>query len=205
MRNWAYIKASCLAKLNMDDYGNQSEGVATSLINRFKTYANEAMSQICSSVKPQLKYLTLNITENLVNTSINIENLKNSSDVLLAPNFISFSYDNSKYSDNGYDIYCDDSLIDYESHNTVICKATGTYKIAYNAKWYDFSGVTDTTVIPAPDDVLDCIPSYIVSQCYKIEDEYKASVFRNEYEMFLARLDVGTFNTTHDIKIEGDW
>jgi hypothetical protein len=90
--------------------------------------------------------------------------------------------------------------------NQVLCKSLGTYLIPYNAKWFKFyDTISDDTLIDVPDDILDCIPSYIASQCYKVDDEYKSSVYRNEYEMFLARIDDTDFKSTFDIQIGGDW
>lgn len=199
MYNWAYIQDATLAKLDMDEYDDQAEVVTTNLINRFKTYANEAISQICSAVKPQRKYYTCTISEDLVNIPITITD----------PLFISFSDDNSKYAGNVYGLeyvmHCNDELLEYEGYNTFVCKQVGTYKIAYNAKWCDFTNIEEDEMINAPDDVVHCIPSYIASQCYKVDDEAKASVFRNEYEMFLARIDDTDFKNTHDIIIGGDW
>ena len=80
------------------------------------------------------------------------------------------------------------------------------YFISYNARWYTFNkSLPDDEVIDVPNDILECIPSYIASQCYKIDDEYKASVFRNEYEIMLSRIDNSNFKNTKTIKIEGDW
>ena len=59
--------------------------------------------------------------------------------------------------------------------------------------------------IDVPNDILDCIPSYVASQCYKIDDDYKSQVYRNEYEMMLARIDATNYKNTKTIKIGGDW
>ena len=51
----------------------------------------------------------------------------------------------------------------------------------------DFLQKTDNNIlIPAPADVLDAIPLYVVSECLKIDDEAKSAIRRNEFEMFLA-------------------
>ena len=49
------------------------------------------------------------------------------------------------------------------------------------------------------------IPTYIAQQCYKIDDEYKSAVYRNEYEAALARLDDTNKKNTKSIKIGGGW
>jgi hypothetical protein len=63
----------------------------------------------------------------------------------------------------------------------------------------------NSTELDVPRDILDCLPSYIASQCMKIDDEYKASVYRNEYEIFLARIDNTHYKNVKTIEIEGDW
>ena len=99
-----------------------------------------------------------------------------------------------------------DDDYEYLGYNQVVFKHPGNYFISYNARWYTFDkSLSDDELIDVPDDILDSIPSYIASQCYKIDDEYKASVFRNEYEIMLSRIDNSNFRNTKTIKIEGDW
>lgn len=94
----------------------------------------------------------------------------------------------------------------YHGYNEIIFKHHGTFSISYNARWYTFGGVIDNKeVLDIPEDILDCIPSYIAHQCYKIDDEVKASIFRNEYELALARIDPADPNTGTGIVIDGGW
>ena len=65
--------------------------------------------------------------------------------------------------------------------------------------------MSDDELIDVPDDILDSIPSYIASQCFKIDDEYKSSVFRNEYEMFMARINDTNYQNTRTFFVGGDW
>lgn len=60
-------------------------------------------------------------------------------------------------------------------------------------------------LLNCPIDIIECIPSYIASQCYKIDDEYKSSVFRNEFETMLASIDDTNFKSEHKFVIDGDW
>lgn len=99
-----------------------------------------------------------------------------------------------------------DSDCEYVAYNQVCFNRPGNYFISYNARWYTFSkNISDNVVLNVPTDILECIPSYVASQCYKIDDEYKASVFRNEYEIMLSRIDNSNFRNTKTIEIEGDW
>lgn len=82
----------------------------------------------------------------------------------------------------------------------------GTYYIPYGARWFTFTKELDNnTVLNIPNDILDCIPSYIAHQCYKIDDETKSAIFRNEYELFLSRIDDTNYKNTKTIKIGGGW
>lgn len=99
-----------------------------------------------------------------------------------------------------------DTDFSYKGYNKIICYKEGTYSISYNATWYIFTkNIDDSEEINVPNDILDCIPSYVASQCWKIDDEYKSSVFRNEYETFLARIDNTNFKNTKTLSIKGDW
>lgn len=236
MYTWGYLQSAALAKLDLDEYDNQDEVTSINLLNRFRIYANEAMTQICSSVKPKRSFYEVNIydyikydtEDGIIVNGITLKAYQILPDkritdidgnILFYPvgyrikmptDFISFSDDNStvKYHDFMNNIWyheCHDDDVWYCGYNEFYCKHAGEYQIAYNARWFNFDGVSDDTIIDVPNDVLDCIPSYIASQCYKIDDEYKSSVFRNEYEMFLARIDDTDFKNTHTITIEGDW
>ena len=79
-------------------------------------------------------------------------------------------------------------------------------KIAYFAKWFFFTPTTqDDTELDIPDDILVCLPSYIASQLFKIDDEQKSSIYRNEYEMALARINENDYATNKVINNGGDW
>ena len=85
----------------------------------------------------------------------------------------------------------------------------GTYRISYNARWIDFSQIedalADNTILNVPNDILDCIPSYIAAQCYGIDDEYKAAKYRNEFETLFARIDSKPADSITTINIASDW
>lgn len=196
MYTWGYIKDAALAKLDLD----QTEAAEMKLINRFVFYANEVITQVCSSIKPKRLFYEIIVNEDNIGKLITIDDV----------NFISFSDDVSTLEVTEYGdrilTQCTDNDLMYKGHNQVICFTKGIYHIAYNARWYTFTNSTDENqVIPVPSDILDCIPSYIASQCYKIDDEYKSSTFRNEYEIFLARIDNTDFKTNNTFTIRGDW
>lgn len=196
MYTWGYIKDATLAKLDLD----QAEANEMKLINRFVYYANEVITQVCSSIKPKRMFYEVVVNEENVGHLLTIDDV----------NFISFSDDMSTVETTEYGTHilreCTSTDILYKGYNQFICFKQGTYHIAYNARWYFFNSSTyDDEVLPIPTDILDSIPSYIASQCYKIDDEYKSSVYRNEYEMFLARIDNTDFKTNTTLTIGGDW
>lgn len=193
MYTWGYIKENTLAKLNLGEEEANQQG----FLSRFPYYANEAMTQICSAIKPCEKFFEIEITDENINMPITFPE-----------DFVSFSDDVAGYkieNDAVYNEVYDDQL-KYHGYNTIICAKPGFYTIPYNARWFFFTKeLHNSEVIPAPADICDAIPSYIVSQCLKIDDEAKASIYRNEYEMFLARIDDTSFKAQRSLRIGGGW
>ena len=201
MYTWGDLQETILAKLDLDE----DEATVQNLINRFPYFANEAMTQICSAVKPKHAYFEVEITNENVGTLINMPD-----------DFISFDDDINKiaYFDQYLNRTITEEATDFDFEylgDTLLFKRIGKFYISYNARWIDtFVNLDSATELAAggygiPRDILDCIPSYVASQCMKIDDEYKSSVYRNEYEVFLARIDDTHYKNTKTIKIEGDW
>lgn len=127
-----------------------------------------------------------------------------------ASDFIAFSDSPSYVYDNEKPVEVHDTELLYHGFGNFMVLKPGKYSISYKAAWEHFtvditSDENRRKPIDAPDDILVAIPSYIASQCYKVDDEYKAQIYRNEYEMFLARIDDTDFDNTTTIKIGGDW
>lgn len=195
MYTWGYIKDATLAKLDLDE----EEASVQNLINRFPIYANEAITQICSAIKPKKSFAKFNATSNnFIST--------------MPQDFIGFNDDvpTGTYRDEFGNIHTDEEMhsdtFRYLGYNQVQFLYQGTYTIPYDARWTTFTkNMSDNAPLAIPYDVLDCIPSYIASQCYKMDDEYKSSVFRNEYEMFLSRINDTDYRNTRTMKIRGGW
>lgn len=203
MRTWGYIQNAVLAKLDLSSEEAASQG----LVDRFFIYANEAMMQICSSIKPKYTFAEF---------AIHLDDVGKPMD--MPEDFVSFGADincelkERKEYVNGELIVkldkreLDDYDFEYYGTNQVIFNKPGLFKISYNALWFEFYSTLNTfDEITAPNDVLDCLPSYIASQCYKVDDEVKSSIYRNEYEMFLARIDNTNYRNTSTIKVGGGW
>ena len=234
--SWGYIKENSLSKLNLGEEEANQQG----FLSRFPYYANEAMTQICSAIKPKGKTFTFEVLNKddawyklthefgvYCDCEICAEEISEEDDeyevkktfwerwnslhfvdepVVFPEDFISFSDDVAEFKAYSCFEEASDDVLKYSDYNEVICKELGTYKIPYNARWFFFTkDLQNKDVIPAPADICDAIPSYIVSQCFKIDDEAKSSVYRNEFEMFLARIDDTDFKSQRTFKIGGNW
>lgn len=242
MYNWNYIVEATLSKLDIDI----KQAIEQKLLDRFHIYANEAITQICSSVKPKATFAkftvedkldvwkSLCITYNLYHTDKPIvkPDMLNDNEKLFWKDFESRHYVNElvdmpfDFVSFGDDIctvqetldFCygwvpqihtrsvSDEDFTYVGYNQLKFFAKGIYEISYNARWITFTNnMNGIDVLKVPADILDCLPSYIASQCYKIDDETKSALYRNEYEMFLARIDNSDFKNTKTFKIKGGW
>ena len=198
MYKWGNIIESSLAKLDLSSEEAEVQG----LLNRFPYYADEVITQICSTIKPKANFAEFVITDNEIGVV-----------QTMPDDFISFGDDVNQRTYQEYNaIFVEEAHDDdfsYLGYNKIIFKKTGTYQISYNARWFNFvnpkNALNTNTSIDIPMDIINCIPLYIASQCFKIDDEYKASVFRNEYEIALARIDDTNYKNTKTFKIGGDW
>ena len=193
---YGYIKDVSLAKLDL----TEEEANVQNLISKFPFYANEVITQVCSSVKPKYTFAKFVITKELVGQ---VQNMPS--------DFVSFGDDICYEQFKDYDGHqnvneLQDEDFKYYGNNKVIFNKEGTFHISYNARWFTFrKDIDNDLVLDVPEDILECIPSYIASQCFKIDDEYKSSVFRNEYEMMLARIDNTHYKNTKTFEIGGGW
>ena len=196
MYSWNYIKNLTLMKLDLEE----DEGNALSLISRFKYYANEAMTLICSTVKPKRLHASIEVTKEQIGTCIKIDDA----------NFIGFGDDTNWVTTYQYGTAITTKTNDqdflYNGYNEIIPFVEGEFLISYNARWIRFDTLqNEIEPLDVPTDVLECLPSYIASQCMKVDDDYKASVLRNEFEMLVARIDNTDYKTNKTFSIGGDW
>ena len=200
MYTWGYLKDVSLSKLDLEE----KEATVQNLLSRFPFYANEVITQVCSAIKPKYTFAYFEILDEDVGVEKSMPS-----------DFVSFGddvcYELVKEQNWQYDTYVSKrELHDYDftyyGYNKVVFNRPGKFYISYNARWFTFDkSIADETEIDIPHDILECIPSYIASQCYKIDDEYKAQVYRNEYEIMLARIDATNYKNTKTITIGGDW
>lgn len=192
MYTWGYLKDVSLSKLDLDE----QEANIQNLINRFPFYANEVITQVCSTIKPRRDFAKFEVSDSDIGEPLSMPS-----------DFVSFGDDVCYEKLSKVDkVELHDSDFEYYGYNKVVFKRSGTFYISYNARWITFDrSMDDNTLIDVPLDILDCIPSYIASQCYKIDDEYKAQVYRNEYEILFSRIDDANYRNTKTLYIEGDW
>lgn len=204
MYNWGYIKSCALAKLDL----TEEEAINQNLINTFKYYANEAITQISSTIKPNHKFAQFVVKD----SDAGVDEFLVGVQCSMPSDFIAFGDDVNERTHQQLNGTFTDPATDedfkYVGYNKIMFKKPGTYQISYKARWIDFSSVNeldDSYELDVPFDILDCIPSYIASQCYKIDDLQRAQIFRNEYEMFIARIDDTDYKNTKTFSIGGDW
>lgn len=138
------------------------------------------------------------------------ENAKPGYEIVFPKDFVSFGGDANYYTKGcSGTVNLDqlpDSLYMYYGSKSFVPYANGEYSMSYNARWFNFEEtIDDYTEVDVPDDILDCIPSYIASQCYKVDDEIKAQTYRNEYELMLARINDTHYFTLQDMHIKDNW
>ena len=235
MYTWGYIKEATLAKMDL----TVNQAIDMGLMNKMPFYANEAITQITSSIKANRKYAEFQVRDRLdiiryISNKYHFENI----DFLYMPACDKSAwsidqmdawkiYHTYKYVDDPVDfpndffawssdicyrwncgIWGTASDFDYTTYGgkQIMFKRPGDYRISYLAKWFKILPTTsDDTELDCPDDILEAIPSYIASQLYKIDDETKSAILRNEYEMALARIEENDYSTNKTIAVGGDW
>ena len=131
MYSWGYIKAASLAHLDI----SESEATTRNMLDRFPFYANEAITQICSAVKPKRSFATFVVSEEQGNVGT----------LLTMPtDFVSFGDDvnivvvKDEFGNTCSRETCDDDFL-YKGINKLMFFTEGTYYISYNARWIIFS------------------------------------------------------------------
>lgn len=195
MYTWGYLKDSALANLDM----TETEALQQNFLNKFIYWANEVITQVSSAVKPKRAFAEFNITKDDLFKSKRMPD-----------DFVSFDADictrtwTDEYGDRWTEECSDDDFV-YRGTEVMFLRE-GDYQIAYNARWFVFDdSIDNNTFLDIPADILECIPTYIAMKCYKIDDEQKSAIFKNEYEVQLARIDDTHYKMNGTLKIGGDW
>ena len=100
-----------------------------------------------------------------------------------------------------------DPTIVYLDDRRVILPEDGSYIIYYNATWEDITKdeITNDDVLQIDSSILNCLPTYMASQCLSQDDITRAAILKNEFELMLARLDTNIMYESNHYKSEGGW
>lgn len=98
-----------------------------------------------------------------------------------------------------------DEVVHIDRKN-ILFKKPGIYQITYDGWWPTFNDeMQDADELDIPSDVVICIPSYVASQVWKIDDERKANIFRNEFEIFFSRINNSDYRGVQTFGVRGGW
>lgn len=198
MYSWNYVVKATNAKLDL----TEEQVAQRNFASRYPIYANEAITAISSSIKPKRTYAKFAVSFSDV-----FKPLK------MPDDFIAFGDDVNYAPTKCGPRELHDTDFKYNGYNEVVFFQEGIYYISYNARWhvndehylFEEFDPNDDIVLAIPDDIVDCLPTYIASQCMLIDDPAKSNIYRNEYELMLARIDDTNFKDTKTILVEGDW
>lgn len=231
MYTWGYIKDAALSNLNISENEANQQGY----FNKFIYWANEVITQISSAVKPKHTFAKFTVYDKIsrwrelcnkyhLHYDSIIEEPSNLTDnerlfwndwknsiftfdiVKMPDDFVSFGADLCLINDGVSIRECADEDFLYRGDNNLYFITPGIYDISYNARWITFNTRIDNSFkLDIPCDILECIPPYLAMKALKNVDEYNSTVFKNEYEVLLARIDDTYYKTPISIKIGGDW
>lgn len=195
MKKWSEIKQATLDKLFM----SEEEARQQEYLSKFKGFANECLNSIANGVKPRIKAFKFEIVEDSMPTA---ELKYHVADVITMPDdFLSFA-DMIMYHDN--EPY--DDLV-YLSDRDVAVGEIGNYVIYYNATWDDITedDIINDNILTTHVSVINCLPSYMASQCLSQDDVQRSAILKNEYELLLSRLDTNIMYQEKQYRSSGGW
>ena len=195
MKKWSEIKQATLNKLFM----TEAEARQQLYLANFQGYANEGLNIIANGVKPRIKAFRFSVLADDVPTAVGDYNLK---DIITMPDdFLSYAdmtnyHNNTPWND-----------IVYLSDRDFVVGELGDYVIYYNALWDDITeqNIKEDTELTTHISVLNCLPTYIASQCLAQDDVQRSASLRNEFESMLSRLDTNIMYQEQHYQSKGGW
>lgn len=195
MKKWSEIKQATLNKLFM----TEAEARQQLYLANFQGYANEGLNIIANGVKPRIKAFRFSVLADDVPTAVGDYNLK---DIITMPDdFLSYAdmtnyHNNTPWND-----------IVYLSDRDFVVGELGDYVIYYNALWDDITeqDIKEDTELTTHISVLNCLPTYIASQCLAQDDVQRSASLRNEFESMLSRLDTNIMYQEQHYQSKGGW
>ena len=83
----------------------------------------------------------------------------------------------------------------------------GEYVINYNALWNQITNedIDTDKRLTTHVSVINCLPTYIASQCLSQDDVQRSAILKNEFELMLSRLDTNIMNQNNSYRSSGGW
>lgn len=228
MYTYGYIKNAILTKLNL----TEKEALEQNLLDTFIYNINECLSQIASTIKP--KFATKQVIVYKDKIPVEPELLPDKMDPVevrlkkeealkeyyedkavvgtpytMPEDFIAFSGVPRVQEEICGCLKPSEELHGQAIHldrKQVVFLKPGIYQITYDGWWPVFNDkLQDADEIDIPTDIVICIPSYVASQVWKIDDERKANIFRNEFEILFSRINNSDYRGVTTFGVEGGW
>lgn len=122
-------------------------------------------------------------------------------------NVLSFSSEAlPMYIDNNGNVLIDPDIL-YINSKQIALPKDGNYTIWYNSVYPSMSSIENTREeIPwLPSNIALIIPSYVAGQLLMNEDLTRATIYKNEFETMLSRLDDNKVLPSYSIKNSSGW
>ena len=197
MKKWSEIKQATLDKLflTIDEADDQG------YLSKFRYLANECLNIIANGVKPKIKVFNFEIVEDKPDLVLRENQYTLSNTITMPEDFLSFA-DMIVYHNN---VPYDDVV--YLSDKDFVVGEIGKYFIFYNAAWDDITeeDVQTDNTLTTDISVLNCLPTYIASQCLAQDDVQRYAMLKNEFELMLSRLDTNIMYQNNHFRSSGGW
>jgi hypothetical protein len=194
MKKWSEIKQATLNKLFL----SEEEARQQDYLAKFQYLANEALNIIANGVKPRVVSYKFEVVKDEDYT----EGKYRVTDTIRMPDdFLSFA-DMVNYCNNKpYD------EIIYLGDRDISVGEIGTYIVYYNALW---ENITEDDIKNDKDltthlSVIECLPTYIASQCLAQDDVQRSASLKNDFELMLSRLDTNIMYQNNHYRSIGGW
>lgn len=195
MKKWSEIKQATLDKLflTIDEADDQG------YLSKFRYLANECLNIVANGVKPNIKSFRFEI---IPGDRPQEESQYYVGEIIKMPDdFLSFAdriilHNNKPYDD-----------IVYLSNNEIVMGELGDYVVYYNATWdiIKEEDVREDNVLSTDVSILNCLPTYIASQCLSQDDVQRSAILKNEFELMLSRLDTDVMYQNNHFRSSGGW
>lgn len=195
MKKWSEIKQATLDKLflTIDEADDQG------YLSKFRYLANECLNIIANGVKPRIKAYKFEAIP--ADRPLAVLQYYVGDDIRMPDDFLSFADMNIYRNNEPYDD------IVYLSDRDIVVGELGEYVIYYNAVWDNITeeDVQTDNNLKIDISVLNCLPTYIASQCLAQDDVQRSAMLKNEFELMLSRLDTNIMYQNNHFRSSGGW